>query len=52
MTLPASSPETSRDETARSYARPLEVITIVSVLVLDQLTKYIIRATLPLQEPA
>ena len=50
MTLPASSPETSRDETARSYARPLEVITIVSVLVLDQLTKYIIRATLPLQD--
>ena len=50
MTFPASTPELPGDDPTRSYARPLEIITIVSVLVLDQLTKYIVRRTLPLQD--
>jgi signal peptidase II len=32
----------------RSYARPMEVITILAVLALDQLTKQIVRQMLPL----
>ncbi|MGH8636072.1 MAG: signal peptidase II [Burkholderiales bacterium] len=32
----------------RSYARPMEVVTILSVLALDQLTKQVVRQTLPL----
>jgi signal peptidase II len=50
VTFPASTPELPGDDPTRSYARPLEIITIVSVLVLDQLTKYIVRRTLPLQD--
>jgi signal peptidase II len=46
----ASSPELPRDGEARSYARPLEVVTITAVLVLDQLSKYLVRQTLGLQE--
>jgi len=45
-----STPEVPREETARSYARPLEVITILSVLALDQLSKQIVRQMLPLHE--
>jgi signal peptidase II len=35
---------------ARTYARPVEIITIVSVLVADQLTKQIVRQMLPLHD--
>ena len=34
----------------RNYARPVEVITIASVVGLDQLTKEIVRRTIPLGE--
>jgi signal peptidase II len=35
---------------ARGYARPVEIITILSVLGLDQLTKQIVRQLLPLHD--
>jgi signal peptidase II len=38
------------DQQARSYARPVEVITIATVVGLDQATKEIVRRTLPLHE--
>ena len=53
MTLSASTPSTPeipQDEAARTYARPMEVITILSVLALDQLTKQVVRKMLPLHE--
>ena len=34
----------------RNYARPLEVAAIVFVIALDQLTKVVVRSTLPLHE--
>ena len=37
-------------ERLRSYARPLEIITILSVLALDQLTKQVVRHVLPLHD--
>jgi signal peptidase II len=37
-------------ERSRAYARPLEVITIVAVLALDQTTKQVVRRMLPLHE--
>ncbi len=42
-------PETPQ-ERRRTYARPMEIITIVSVLALDQTTKQVIRRILPLHE--
>ena len=53
MTFPASSPPDSAPAPpapARSYARPLEIITILTVLALDQLTKQLVRQMLPLQD--
>jgi signal peptidase II len=38
------------DMVPRSYARPLEIVAIAAVLGLDQLTKVIIRHTLPLHD--
>ena len=38
------------DMVPRSYARPLEIVAIASVLGLDQLTKVVIRHTLPLHD--
>ncbi|HXW04766.1 MAG TPA: signal peptidase II [Vicinamibacterales bacterium] len=40
----------SGETAVRNYARPVEVITIASVVGIDQLTKEIIRRTLPLHE--
>jgi signal peptidase II len=34
----------------RGYARPVEVVTILSVLAVDQLTKQIVKQTLPLHD--
>jgi signal peptidase II len=48
--LPIADPEASSQPAPRNYARPLEVITIASVVGIDQLTKEIIRRTLPLHE--
>ena len=51
MTLPApSTPDAPPDETARAYARPMEIVTILSVLAADQLSKQIVRQTLPLHD--
>jgi signal peptidase II len=50
---PPSPPATEDPEPAAAengYARPVEVIAIVSVLAIDQLTKQIVRTTLPLHE--
>ena len=51
MTLPApATPDAPPDETARAYARPMEIVTILSVLAADQLSKQIVRQTLPLHD--
>jgi signal peptidase II len=47
---PAPPPGPLDPERPRSYARPTEVFTILGVLALDQLTKQIVRQTLPLHE--
>jgi signal peptidase II len=41
-------PETSSD--SRGYARPVEIVTIISVLAADQLTKQVVRQMLPLHD--
>ena len=41
---PATSPE------VKAYARPVEVVTIASVFFLDQVTKLIVRQTMPLHD--
>ena len=46
---PVEVPPAEADE-VRNYARPVEVITIASVVGLDQLTKEIVRRTIPLGE--
>jgi signal peptidase II len=43
-------PEPAPGPEPTGYARPVEVVTIVAVLALDQLTKQIVRKTLPLHE--
>jgi signal peptidase II len=50
VTLSATSPELPQKEAPRVYARPKEILTILAVLVADQLTKQIIRTTLPVHE--
>jgi signal peptidase II len=53
VTFPASSSPDSPPAPpapARSYARPLEIITILAVLALDQLTKQLVRQMLPLHD--
>ena len=42
--------ETPDPAAGNGYARPVEVIAIISVLAIDQLTKQIVRTTLPLHE--
>ena len=37
-------------ERPRGYARPVEIVTILSVLALDQMTKQIVRQMLPLHD--
>jgi len=48
ITLPE--PEAPDDVEHSGYARPVEVVTILSVLALDQVTKQIVRQTLPLHD--
>ena len=53
MTLSAptsDSPGIPQEDRSRSFARPTEIITILGVLGLDQLTKQIVRKTLPLHD--
>ncbi|HSC29447.1 MAG TPA: signal peptidase II [Vicinamibacterales bacterium] len=45
---PALDPPVDSGPPARNYARPVEVITILSVVGLDQLAKEIVRRTIPL----
>ena len=45
---PAETPAPAADDSG--YARPVEIITILSVLALDQLTKQIVRQLLPLHD--
>jgi len=47
---PQSSQPAEDDQAPRGYARPVEVITILSVLGLDQLTKQIVKRTLDLHD--
>ena len=48
ITLPE--PDAPDDVEHSGYARPVEVVTILSVLALDQVTKQIVRQTLPLHD--
>jgi signal peptidase II len=50
VTVSAPTPEPPANETVRTFARPTEIITILAVLILDQLTKQIVRTTLPLHD--
>ena len=53
MTLSAPSsdtPEFPQQERTRTYARPTEIVTILGVLAIDQLTKQVVRKVLPLHE--
>jgi len=45
---PAAPPEPADDP--RGYARPVEIVTILSVLAVDQLTKQVVRQLLPLHD--
>ena len=47
--VPADQPPTA-PEAARDYARPVEVVTIATVVGLDQLTKELVRRNLSLYE--
>jgi signal peptidase II len=44
----ATAPQPAGD--SRGYARPVEIVTILSVLAVDQLTKQIVRQMLPLHD--
>jgi signal peptidase II len=46
--VPPAAPPPAGD--ARGYARPVEVVTILSVLAADQLTKQVVRHLLPLHD--
>ena len=48
--MPPMAPEAPSHDEARGYARPVEIITILSVLGVDQLTKQIVRQLLPLHD--
>ena len=45
---PVAPPEPAGD--SRGYARPVEIVTILSVLAVDQLTKQVVRHVLPLHD--
>jgi signal peptidase II len=49
VTVSATSPDCP-DRVSRAFARPGEILTILAVLVADQVTKQIIRKTLPLHD--
>ena len=50
MTEPTPPPVPPADDAIRSFARPTEIVTILAVLIIDQLTKQIVRTTLPLHD--
>ena len=50
MTVSATSPDSPDQGASRALARPGEILTILAVLVADQVTKQIIRKTLPLHD--
>ena len=53
MDTPETTPEPTvqvSPQDPRGYARPLEIITILSVLALDQTTKQVVRHVLPLHD--
>jgi signal peptidase II len=47
---PPVAPEALGENRARAYARPVEIVTILSILALDQLSKQVVRQVLPLHE--
>jgi signal peptidase II len=46
----AAEPAADPDVPAKAYARPLELVSIGAVILLDQVTKLIVRQTLPLHD--
>ena len=48
--LPPAEPPAHARGDSRGYARPVEIVTILSVLAVDQLTKQIVRHLLPLHD--
>ena len=48
--LPPVVPPAQPGDDSRGYARPVEIVTILSVLAVDQLTKQVVRQLLPLHE--
>jgi signal peptidase II len=50
MDTPETTATMTPEERPRTYARPLEIITILSVLALDQTTKQVVRQILPLHD--
>lgn len=48
--LPPVAPPAQAAGDSRGYARPVEIVTILSVLAADQLTKQVVRQVLPLHD--
>ena len=48
--LPPVAPPAETGGDSRGYARPVEIVTILSVLAVDQLTKQVVRHMLPLHD--
>ena len=48
--MPPMAPEAPSHDEARGYARPVEIVMILAVLAVDQVTKQIVRQMLPLHE--
>jgi len=48
--VPPDAPQAEPAGDSRGYARPVEIVTILSVLAVDQLTKQIVRHMLPLHD--
>jgi signal peptidase II len=48
--LPPVAPPAETVGDSRGYARPVEIVTILSVLAVDQLTKQVVRQVLPLHD--
>ena len=48
--LPPVAPPAQAGGDSRGYARPVEIVTILSVLAVDQLTKQVVRQLLPLHD--
>ena len=48
--LPPVAPDAPSEDPARGYARPVEIVTILTVVAVDQVTKQMVRQMLPLHE--